>query len=351
MLLGNFMKVSVLEQSVSVEGKPQQTTIQDSIDLAKKAEKLGYHRFWVSEHHNHPTIVGTAPEILMAAIACNTSSIRIGSAGIMLPHYSPLKVAEQFRVLEAIAPNRIDLGLGRAPGSDGRTALALNPNSRNDSEHFPSNVRDLMSWVSNEKLIEGHPFRHLIAQPTSNTSPEIWMLGTSNYGAQLAAYLGIPYCFAHFITDGQGLKEALDIYRSEFRPSEKFPKPIVNVCMWALTANTNDEAKYLFSSRAAWKIGRNYGQLGPITDPDNALNIINDNNWDEQFETMYQNSIVGDPEVTKNKIYKLVKENKIEEITILTWCHNENSRVKSYELFANEFELSSKKKLQKSYIN
>ena len=345
------MKVSVLEQSVSVEGKPQQTTIQDSIDLAKKAEKLGYYRFWVSEHHNHPTIIGTAPEILMAAIACNTSSIRIGSAGIMLPHYSSLKVAEQFRVLEAIAPNRIDLGLGRAPGSDGRTALALNPNSRNDSEHFPSNVRDLISWVSNEKLMEGHPFRHLIAQPISNTAPEIWMLGTSNYGAQLAAYLGIPYCFAHFITDGQGLKEALDIYRSEFRPSERFPKPIVNVCMWALTANTNDEAKYLFSSRAAWKIGRNYGQLGPITDPDNALNIINDNNWYEQFETMYQNSFVGDPKVTKNKIYKLVKENKIDEIAILTWCHNENSRVNSYELFANEFELSSKKELQKSYIN
>ncbi len=345
------MKVSVLEQSVSVEGKPQQTTIQDSIDLAKKAEKLGYYRFWVSEHHNHPTIIGTAPEILMAAIACNTSSIRIGSAGIMLPHYSSLKVAEQFRVLEAIAPNRIDLGLGRAPGSDGRTALALNPNSRSDSEHFPSNVRDLMSWVSNEKLMEGHPFRHLIAQPISNTAPEIWMLGTSNYGAQLAAYLGIPYCFAHFITDGQGLKEALDIYRSEFRPSERFPKPIVNVCMWALTANTNDEAKYLFSSRAAWKIGRNYGQLGPVTDPDNALNIINDNNWDEQFETMYQNSFVGDPKVTKNKIYKLVKENKIDEIAILTWCHNEISRVKSYELFANEFELSSKKELQKSYIN
>ena len=345
------MKVSVLEQSVSVEGKPQQTTIQDSIDLAKKAEKLGYYRFWVSEHHNHPTIIGTAPEILMAAIACNTSSIRIGSAGIMLPHYSSLKVAEQFRVLEAIAPNRIDLGLGRAPGSDGRTALALNPNSRNDSEHFPSNVRDLMSWVSNEKLMEGHPFRHLIAQPISNTAPEIWILGTSNYGAQLAAYLGIPYCFAHFITDGQGLKEALDIYRSEFRPSERFPKPIVNVCMWALTANTNDEAKYLFSSRAAWKIGRNYGQLGPITDPDNALNIINDNNWDEQFETMYQNSFVGDPKVTKNKIYKLVKENKIDEIAILTWCHSENSRVKSYELFANEFELTSKKEFQKSYIS
>ncbi len=345
------MRVSVLEQSVSVEGKPQSATIQDSINLAKKAEKLGYYRFWVSEHHNHPTIIGTAPEILMAAIACNTSSIRIGSAGIMLPHYSPLKVAEQFRVLEAIAPNRIDLGLGRAPGSDGRTALALNPNSRNDSEHFPSHVRDLIAWVSNKKLMDGHPFRHLIAQPTSNTTPEIWMLGTSNYGAQLAAYLGIPYCFAHFITEGQGLKEALEIYRSEFRPSEKFSKPIVNVCMWALTANTNEEAKYLFASRAAWKIGRNFGHLGPITDPDNALNIINENNWNEQYESMYKNSIVGDAKVTKNKIYKLVKDYKIDEIAILTWCHNESSRARSYELFANQFELSSNKELQKSYIN
>ena len=186
------MQVSILEQSVSVEGKPQTHTIQDSINLAIKAEQLGYKRFWVSEHHNHPTIIGSAPEVLMAAIATQTKVIRIGSAGIMLPHYAPFKVAEQFRVLEAIAPGRIDLGLGRAPGSDGRTALALNPNSREDSEQFPGNVRDLMAWVSNEKLLEGHPFRHLVAQPESKTHPEIWVLGTSNYGAQLAAYLGIP---------------------------------------------------------------------------------------------------------------------------------------------------------------
>ena len=134
------MQVSILEQSVAVEGKPQHITIQDSINLAKKAEKLGYKRFWLSEHHNHPSIIGTAPEILMAAIATQTKTIRIGSAGIMLPHYSPFKVAEQFRVLEAIAPNRIDLGLGRAPGSDRRTALALTPNSRNESEQFPGHV-------------------------------------------------------------------------------------------------------------------------------------------------------------------------------------------------------------------
>ena len=340
-------EVSILEQSVSVEGKPQSITIQDSINLAKTAEKLGYKRFWVSEHHNHPTIIGSAPEVLMAAIASQTKTIRIGSAGIMLPHYSPFKVAEQFRVLEALAPNRIDLGLGRAPGSDGRTALALNRNSRIDSEQFPGHVRDLMAWVSNEDLIEGHPFSNLVAQPTSETSPEIWMLGTSNYGAQLAAYLGIPYCFAHFITNGSGMKNAIEIYKSEFKPSKNFKKPIVNVCLWALTAKTDKEARYLFSSRAAWKIGRDFGQLGPITDPDNALNIIDNNNWKEEYNSMYENSLVGEVGYTKNKIDKLIKENHIDEIAILSWCHDEAARVKSYSLFADAFNLSSQKTLSK----
>ena len=344
------MKVSILEQSVSVEGKPQNITIQETINLAVKAEKLGYKRFWVSEHHNHPTIVGSAPEILMAAIATKTKKIRIGSAGVMLPHYAPFKVAEQFKVLEAIAPNRIDLGLGRAPGSDGRTALALNANSREDSEQFPSNVRDLIAWVSNEKLLEGHPFRHLIAQPQTKTYPEVWMLGTSNYGAQLAAYLGLPYCFAHFITDGHGMKNAIELYKSEFKPSKFLKKPIVNVCLWALTANTEEEAKYLFSSRAAWKIGRNFGHLGPITDPENAIKIIYDNSWKEQYELMYNNSLVGEVKQTCKKISDLVQENEIDEIAILTWCHNEKSRIKSFELFADGFQLTSNNKLANTYM-
>ena len=344
------MQVSILEQSVSVEGKPHSITIQESINLAIKAEQLGFKRFWVSEHHNHPTIVGSAPEILMAAIAAQTKKIRIGSAGIMLPHYAPFKIAEQFKVLEAIAPNRIDLGLGRAPGSDGRTALALNPNSREDSEQFPSNVRDLIAWVSNEKLLEGHPFRHLVAQPETKTNPEIWMLGTSNYGAQLAAYLGIPYCFAHFITDGQGMKNAIDLYKSEFRPSKNLKKPLVNVCLWALTANTEKEAKYLFSSRAAWKIGRNFGHLAPLTDPDNALNIISVNDWEKEYEFMYNKSMVGDINLVYDKINVLVKDNDIDEIAILTWCHNESDRIKSYELFAKSFNLNSKSNLQKTCL-
>ena len=330
------MKLSILDQSVSVKGKSQNQTINDTLKLSLIAEKFGYYRFWVSEHHNHPTIIGTAPEVLMAAIATKTKRVRIGSAGIMLPHYSAFKVAEQFRVLNALAPNRIDLGLGRAPGSDGRTALALNPNNREYSEHFPSHVRDLISWVKNDKLVEGHPFGRLNAQPISNSYPEVWMLGTSNYGAQLAAYLGLPYCYAHFITDGQGMSEVLDIYQNEFRPNENLKNPKVNICLWSLMSENNKKAKYLFASRAFWKIKRNFGQLDTLSSPEEALFNIKENSWDEEYNRMFENSLVGDKKVVNEKI-KDLNNNISNEITVLTWCFDENERINSYKLFSETY--------------
>ena len=160
--------------------------------------------------------------MLIAAIAATTSRIRVGSAGVMLPHYSSLKVAEQFRVLEAIAPGRIDLGLGRAPGSDGLTAYALNPNAATAADHFPAQVRDLLDWLAGRPLAEGHPFRDIRAQPAGPGEPEVWMLGSSDYGAQVAAHFGLPYCFAHFITGGRGCAEALALYRDGLS-SERAP--------------------------------------------------------------------------------------------------------------------------------
>ena len=197
------LRLSVLDQSVAVVDRPHGDAIRNTIALAQYCETLGYERFWVSEHHSHGTIVGTAPEILIAAIAAVTKRIRVGSAGVMLPHYSPLKVAEQFRVLEAIAPGRIDLGLGRAPGSDGRTAFALNPLANERPAHFPSDVRDLMAWVTGSPLAEGHPFASVRAYPAGETVPEVWMLGSSNYGAQVAAHFGLPYAFAWFFTEAR----------------------------------------------------------------------------------------------------------------------------------------------------
>ena len=208
------MRLSVLDQSPAAQDKSQDHAIRESLALARHCDALGYHRYWVSEHHNSASIVGTAPEILMAAIAATTTRIRIGSAGVMLPHYAALKVAEQFRVLEAIAPGRIDLGVGRAPGSDRLTAMALNPDPH-AADNFPRQIQEMDLWLRGEPLPEGHPFRAIHAHPMGPTSPEIWILGSSDYGAQLAAYLGYPYAYAYFFTEGRGTEEALALYREQ----------------------------------------------------------------------------------------------------------------------------------------
>ena len=230
------MRLSVLDQSTASKGRAQDTAIRETLELARHCDALGYHRYWVSEHHNSGSIVGTAPEILMSAIAATTPRIRVGSAGVMLPHYSALKVAEQFRVLEAIAPGRIDLGIGRAPGSDQMTSYALNPNPQNVLDQFPRQVQELRHWVSGTPLPERHPFSRVIAQPTGPSSPELWILGSSDYGAQLAAHFGLPYAFAYFFSEGTGVEQALDFYRKDYRPSEMNPKPIATICVWALAA-------------------------------------------------------------------------------------------------------------------
>src|SRR5512145_2695292 len=227
------LKISVLDQSPAAADRTQDHAIRESLALARLCDALGYHRYWVSEHHNSASIVGTAPEVLMASIAATTSRIRVGSAGVMLPHYATLKVAEQFRVLEAIAPGRIDLGLGRAPGSDQMTSYALNPNPQNVLDQFPRQVQELQHWVSGKPLPEGHPFYKIVAQPTGRTSPELWILGSSDYGAQLAAYFGLPYAFAYFFSEGTGVEQALDLYRTNYRPSEINPRPIATICVWA----------------------------------------------------------------------------------------------------------------------
>ena len=265
-----MLRLSVLDQSTVVTGRSPDTSIRESLALAKHCEALGYTRYWCAEHHNSASQAGTAPEILISAIAATTTRIRVGSAGVMLPHYSSLKVAEQFRVLEAIAPGRIDLGLGRAPGSDGRTAFALNPLAETAADHFPAQVRDLLAWLAGEKLVEGHPFRDIMAQPGGPTMPEVWMLGSSDYGPQVAAYFGIPFCFAHFITDGRGVDQAMALYRETYRPSERFPQPYGALCVWAMAAETEAEAARLFTSREMWRLGRDRGVFASLPSPEEA---------------------------------------------------------------------------------
>ncbi len=335
------MKLSVLDQSTAAAGKPEDQAIRDTIELAQTCEALGYYRFWVSEHHNHPAIVGSAPEIVMAAIGQSTERIRIGSAGVMLPHYAPLKVAEQFRVLEAIAPGRIDLGLGRAPGSDGKTAFALNPNAHEDAERFPANVRDLISWVSCLPLIDGHPFSDLQAHPTSSTAPDVWMLGTSDYGAQVAAHFGIPYCFAHFITDGRGVEQALDLYRKNYQPNDRYPEPIATVCVWALAADTFEDAERLFSSRMHWKLMREKGELRAIDNPEKITKFSYSEAEMTRLYQYRQSSIFGTSESVAKQLSDLALAYNIDEIVILTWTYDQRDRLRSYELLAEAFMLTN----------
>ncbi|CAN0499825.1 unnamed protein product, partial [Laminaria digitata] len=334
------LRLSVLDQSVSLSGRPQSDSIRDTIDLAQYCETLGYHRFWVSEHHNHDTITGTAPEIVMAAIGATTDRIRIGSAGVMLPHYSALKVAEQFRVLDAIAPGRIDLGLGRAPGSDGRTAYALNAQAMQGADNFPAQIRDLIAWVSGEPLPADHAFAGIRAFPQGDTVPVTWMLGTSNYGAQVAAHFGIPYCFAHFITQGEGCEQALDLYRQQYQPSARHPEPTTAACVWALTADTAEEAEFQFMSRARTRLARDRGTLVQVEAPDVAA--MHDYAPAEQarIRAMREEAFVGTPETVGARLRELAERLGLDELVILTWAYEMDVRKRSYALFAEEFAIA-----------
>ena len=270
-----------------------------------------------------------------------TQRIRVGSAGVMLPHYASLKVAEQFRVLEAIAPGRIDLGLGRAPGSDGRTAFALNPNAASAAEHFPAMVRDVLHWLRGETLVEGHPFRDIRAQPGGPTVPEVWILGSSDYGAQVAAYFGLPFCFAHFITDGRGVEQAMAIYRDGYRPSERHPTSHAAICVWAMAAETHAEAARLFSSREMSRLWRDRGVYAALPSPEEAAAYAYGPGDLARLERLRARALYGTPDVVGGKLRELAAAYDVEEIAILTTLHEPEARRRSYTLLAKECGLAA----------
>ncbi len=329
--------LSVLDQSSVAAGRGPDAALRETLALAQQVEAWGYHRYWLAEHHNSAAHAGSAPEIMIAAIAATTRRIRVGSAGVMLPHYSALKVAEQFRVLEAIAPGRIDLGVGRAPGSDGRTAFALNPNAAQAADLFPQQLRDLLGWLG-EGLPVDHPFRAVTASPAVPTRPECWVLGSSDYGAQVAAYFGLPYCYAHFITDGAGAEQAMALYHDGFRPGV-LAAPHGAVAVFALTAATEAEAERLFLSRALWRLGRDRGIYAPLPSADAAAA----HPWTEAEQAYAQalraRSLVGTPGQVAARITALAGQLRVAEVAVLTPCHDAAARAESYRLLAREFGL------------
>ncbi len=329
------LKLSVLDQSVARAGRGEDEAVRDTLALAEHAEALGYERFWLSEHHGLPTIVGSAPEILMAAVAARTRRIRIGSAGVMLPHYSALKVAEQFRVLEALAPGRIDLGVGRAPGGDMRIAQALNPNAYGAAEQFPEQVLDLQAWTSQPA------HRGLAAHPRGPHAPQLWILGSSDYGAQLAAQLGLPYAFAYFFMDGQGVERAMELYRTLYRPSERHPLPQATICVWALAAERDDEARHHALSRERWRLDRSRGRLGPLQDPDRVAEHGFAADDAAALEAMRAKSFVGEAAEVAQRLRRLAASLELDELVINTWAFDPDVRRRSYALLAREFGLDA----------
>jgi luciferase family oxidoreductase group 1 len=328
------MRLSVLDQSTVASGRTPADSIRESLALARLCEDLGYSRYWLAEHHNSEAVAGSAPEVLMAAIAATTSRIRVGSAGIMLPHYSALKVAEQFRVLEAIAPGRIDMGLGRAPGSDGLTAHALNPNAATAADRFPAHARDLLAWVAGAPLMEGHPFRGVVAQPAGPTAPAAWILGSSEYGAQVAAHFGLPYCFAHFITDGLGCAEAIGLYRESYRPSERNPAPYASVCVWALAARSEAEAEYQYSARALWRLSRDRGVFVAMPSPEDAAAHAWTDAERARAERTRARAIVGTGPSVLARLRALAGEVGADEVAVLSTAHDPAARRESYRRIA-----------------
>jgi len=335
------MQLSVLDQSTASKGKTQDVAIRESLALAQHCDALGYRRYWVSEHHNSGNIVGTAPEVLMAAIAATTSRIRVGSAGVMLPHYSALKVAEQFRVLEALAPGRIDLGVGRAPGSDPLTARALNPMPQPVEDHFPRQLQELQHWVSGNPLPEGHPFRRVVASQTGPTTPDLWILGSSDYGAQLAAYFGLPYAFAYFFSEGTGVEEALALYRENFRPSPVCPQPYATICVAALAADTEAQAQWQFKTRERSTIDREFGIRLPLISPEEAAARSLNPAEQRVAERLQHKAIVGDAEQVAEKLQRLATRLELDELVVVTWSFDPEPRLRSYELLAQAFGLAS----------
>jgi luciferase family oxidoreductase group 1 len=327
------MQLSVLDQSMILSGRAPAESIRETLALAPYLEELGYQRFWLSEHHNSDAIAGSAPEVLLGALAARTSRIRLGSAGIMLPHYSALKVAEQFRVLDALAPGRIDLGVGRAPGSDGRTAMALNPNAAAAVDLFPSQLRDLMAWVGGGTLPETHPFRTVLAQPLGETAPQPWMLGSSLYGAQVAAYFGLPYAHAYFFTEGEGAAEALQVYKLNFQAGV-LPAPYCTVAVFALAAETQNEAERLFSSREVWRAERERGRFIPLPSPEDAASYEFTEAQIRRNAVLRERAALGTPDVVRARLSAIAEELGVDEMVIVTAVHDAAARRRSFALLA-----------------
>ena len=326
------MRVSVLDQSPIPAGSTGADALRHSIDLACLADSLGYHRYWVAEHHGTPMLACASPEALIGPIAALTSRMRVGSGGVMMPHYSPLKVAETFSMLSAMFPGRIDLGVGRAAGTDSLTMFALQRDRRQTvPDDFPQQLAELLGYVR-DGLPAGHRFERLTQLPGLPERPQPWLLGSSPQSGVWAARAGLPYAFADFISPAGA--DIVAEYRDRSQPSASQPTPYVIVAAWALCAESEGEARRLASSaRMAFTLMRQ-GQLIPIPPVETALRFFEDSGPATASITRRRRWILGSPDTVRRDLDELMQEYQADELMIVTITHDHQARRRSYELIA-----------------
>ena len=334
------LALSVLDQSPIPDGSTPADAVRMTLELAQLCDRLGYRRYWLAEHHASEALAGTVPEVLICRVAALTTRLRVGSGGVMLPHYSALKVAESFRMLETLFPGRIDLGIGRAPGSDQRTARLLQPSGQPlGIEHYPYQVRDLIAWL-HDALPENHPAHGVIAQPMGESAPDVWLLGSSDDSAALAAHFGLPFCFAHFITPDGGA-EITQAYTKHFRPSALHPEPRPMMALSVMCATTDEEADRLAMSRDLWAMRlRTTGQPGPIPSLEEALAYPYSESERDYMARLRRRTAVGSPATVRAALELQAAAYGVGEIMAVTICHDFAARLRSYELLAHAFGMS-----------
>ncbi|HEU4563180.1 MAG TPA: LLM class flavin-dependent oxidoreductase [Gemmatimonadaceae bacterium] len=339
------LRLSILDQSPIAEGSSGVDALRNTLDLARLGERLGYHRYWVAEHHGTPGLAGASPEVLIAAIAGATSRMRVGSGGVMLPHYSPLKVAETFSMLSGLYPGRIDLGIGRAAGTDPTTTFALQRDRRQRApDDFPHQLAELMAYIENE-LPADHPFARLARTlPGLPERPELWLLGSSPQSGIWASQLGLPYAFADFINPAGAAIAAR--YRQEFVASPRLASPRVTVCAWALCAASDQEAERLSASHRMMMTLLLRNQLVAVPPVETALRFLEEEERSGAShgglplaQLRARRAIVGAPDTVRAGIEAVAHEYGADEVMVVTITHDHEVRRRSYELIAEAFAL------------
>ncbi len=325
------IRLSVLDLAPVPAGTTAAAALAHSVELAQHVERLGYTRHWVAEHHNMAGIASSSPAVLIAHLATATTSLRVGAGGVMLPNHASLTVAEQFGTLVAFHPGRIDLGLGRAPGTDQVTAAALRRNTREVGDEFPTQLRDLLDYFAGT-----HP--QIVAATAAGNRPEIWLLGSSDYSAHAAGLLGLPFSFAHHFASG-GTAQALDTYRESFRPSQFLEQPYSMIGVPVICAATTDEATYLSGPSAVSFVNLRQGRPMQMCSPEEAAQHEFSPMERELIRSWHGPLVLGDPTQVRTGLDDLVDRFGVNELMLTTMVHDQGDRLRSYELVAEAWDL------------